>query len=161
MRGQFRFWPGTKKELIVPNNLLVQGEEAFIRMITQADNSDVAGGGNFYVGLSGLSFEEDFTLADIIGEPDPVNNYSRQPASRDSTGWPTIDLVGGFRRAATQVLEFEAIGGDFSTSVSRAFLCNVAAGSAGLLFSISGALPSPLLISPGAPVPVRYELFLR
>ena len=161
MRGQFRFWPGTSRELVIPNNILTEGEESFLKMIVQGDDTDVAEGGDFYVGLCGLTFSEDFTLADIVGEPTVTNGYARTAVTRDNVGWPTIDLVGGVRRAQTADIDFEATGGSFSTGISRAFLCNVSSGTSGLLFSISGALPSPIIIAPGAPVPIRYELFLR
>lgn len=161
MRGQFRFWPGQKKELLVPNNILDQGESDFLEMIARGNNLIVAEGGNFYMGLCGATMEDNFTLATIVGEPSVTNNYARKPISRDDVGWPTLDLVGGVRRIASLVVNFEAIGGNFSTSIQRAFLCNVVSGTAGRLFSMSGALPSSLLITPGAPVPVTYEMFLR
>lgn len=160
MRGQYVFWPGTPRELIVPNTLLDEGEESFIKMITQADVGDVAAGGNFYVGLCGSAFAETDTLATLAGEPTVTNGYAREAVTRDATGWPTLLSVGGKWMARTAQIDFTASGGDFSTSIWRAFLCNVASGSSGLLFSVSAALPAAELIENGETLPMHYELHL-
>lgn len=160
MRGQFKLWLPSGL-LVLPNNVLDEGEESFLKMIVQASVADVAAGGNFYVGMCGLTFAESTTLATLVGEPTVTNGYARKAVTRNATDWPTVDLVGGVRRAATGILTFTASGGNFSVGFSRLFLCNVASGSAGKLFSVSGALPSPIIVTPTTPLPVTYELYLR
>lgn len=160
--GRFVWFPGDpEREIITPNNVLDQGEESFLKMITRADVSEVSAGGNFYIGLCGAAFTEATVLATLSGEPSTTNGYARQPVTRDAAGWPTIGTINGLWRALTATINFTASGGDFSTAISRAFLTNVVSGTVGRLFSVGGALPAPLLVTNGLTVPVRYELYLR
>lgn len=161
MRGLFRFWPDTPKEVQIHNNFLTEGEEAFLKMIFQAATGDVAVGGNFYIGLCGVNFANTDTLATLGGEPSAAGGYARIAAIRSAVGWPSVAKVGGVWRAKTGTLTFAASGANFSTSIRRAFLCNVASGSGGKLFSVSGALADPILVLDGASLPMIYEAYLR
>ena len=160
MRGQFKFWPGTPWELIIPNMIVDEGEEAFLKMLAQGDVSDVALGGNYYVGLCADTPVETDGLTDIASEPSRSGGYARIALSRDVTGFPTINQVNGVYRARSKVITFTASGDDFDTAIDRAFLCNVASGTVGVLFSYSGALTDTLVITNGNSLPVQYELFL-
>ena len=160
MRGQFKFWPGTPRELIIPNMIVDEGEESFLKMLMQGDVADVALGGDFYVGLCADSPVEADTLSDIATEPSSTGGYARIALSRDATGFPTIDQVGGVYRAQSKTITFTASGVDFDTAIDRAFLCNVASGTAGVLFAYSGALPSTRIITVGTPLPMQYEIYL-
>lgn len=161
MRGRFIFWPDTPHQLIVPNNVLDEGEDTFLKMITQADVADVAAGGNFFVGLCGNTFDETTTLATLTGEPSAAGGYARQAIARNNVGWPTISVVNGIRRAQSLTVTFAAVGANFSTTFQRAFLCNVVSGTVGKLFAVSGALPAAIQVNDGQNFPMRYELYLR
>lgn len=160
LQGRFIFWPGTPKQLIVPNTIVDEGEEAFLKMLMQGDVGDVALGGNFYVGLCADTPAETDVLTDIASEPSSAGGYARLALSRDATGFPTIDQVSGVFRAQSKVITFTASGVDFDTAIDRAFLCNVISGTSGVLFAYSGALPSALTVSDGDSLPVQYELYL-
>lgn len=164
MRGEYRFWlPGmslSENPVVRPNNLVDEGEESFMKMLVRDDQSDVAAGANFYVGLCGSTFAETDTLATLGGEPTVTNGYARGAIARNSTGWPTIEQVSGKYRAVSLQVTFTASGGNFSAAIDRAFLCNVASGTGGKLFSISSALASSLTIAVGSPFTIQYILYL-
>ena len=159
--GQYRFFPGTKREIVVPNLITDEGEESFLKQILQADVVDVSAGGNWFLGLCQETPGETDTLASITTEPTSAGGYARQPFARNSTGVPTIEQVNDAFRGVSLELTFAASGADFSRSIQRAFLCNVVSGTAGILYSYSGLLPNAITILNGADIAVKYELFLR
>lgn len=161
LHGQFIFYPGTKKELIVPNLITDEGEESFLKMIMQADVIDVPADNNFFLGLCEETPGETDTLVTITTEPTSAGGYARQPFARNTSGVPTIEQVNDAFRAVSLQLTFTASGVDFSRSIQRAFLTNVVSGTAGILFAYSGLLPNPITILDGTNLPVKYELFLR
>ena len=161
MRGQFRFTLPNGEEIIVPNIITDQGEEDLLKMILQADVAIISAGGNWFVGLCEETPGETDTLASISTEPTSAGGYARQPIARNTTGWPTISQVNDAFRGLSLQITFAASGADFSRTIQRAFLTNVASGTAGRLFAYSGLLPNPLLITDGNNLPVKYELFLR
>lgn len=154
--GRFIFFPDTPKQFIIPNNVLSAGRELFLKQVFQADTSVT----DFYLGLMGAAFADDTTLADILASSEPTigtGGYAREQLTRDSTDWPTIQQVNGEWQARSKLVTFTASGADFDTSVSRAFLCDVSAGSAGNLLAVSGALPAALTIADGDSLPIKYE----
>ncbi len=163
MRGIFRFFPGTPQELVVPNSIVDEGEETFLKQICRADTTDVPAGptGKYYVGLCGNTFDETTTLATLAGEPSSTGGYARIAVERDATGWPTLSQVNGVWRAQSKTVTFAASGADFDTAIWRAFLCNVASGTAGRLFGVSGPLPAALTVLDGNSLPLTYELYLN
>lgn len=146
--------------IVVPNTFLADGEQALLKMFLRADNTIVAGGGNFYIGLCGDAFSQSTTLSTLAGEPSATNGYARQAIARNSTGWPTVDLVNGTGHARSAVCNFTATGGDFSTTIVRAFLCSAASGTSGTLFSVSAPMPVPFLVTQGVTLPVQYDLWM-
>ena len=160
MHGLFKFWPGTPWEIIVPNMIVDEGEEAFLKMLAQGNTGDVAAGANYYVGLCSDTPVETDGLTEVATEPDSSGGYARIALSRDAVGFPTIDQVSGVFRAQSKTITFAASSADFSVSIDRAFLCNVASGTSGILFAYSGALPSVLLVTDGNTLPIQYELYL-
>lgn len=156
--GEFRIG---NEGLILPNTVVGEGEAAFLKMLMRDDQTIVAGAANFYVGLCGNIFTETSTLASLAGEPTVTNGYARQAVLRSAAGWPTQDTVNATARIRSAVINFTASGGDFSTSIWRAFLCSVASGTAGILFAVSAPLPSALLITSGVTLPVQYDLYLE
>lgn len=161
IHGQFRFFPGTKREIVVPNLITDEGEKSFLKMIMQADVIDVTAGGNFFLGLSEETPGETDTLATITTEPTSAGGYARQSFARNLTGVPTVEIINDAHRAVSLLLTFAAVGADFSRSIQRAFLTNILSGTAGLLFSYSGLLPNPITILNGNDIQVKFELFLR
>ena len=161
MRGQFVIYPDTPRQIIVPNNVLDEGEETFLKMIARASVAEVAAGGDFFVGICGAAFAEDTTLATLVGEPTAAGGYARKAVTRDAVGWPTISEVNGVWRAQTATFTWLPAGAAYDADISRLFLCNVAAGAGGLLFSVSGALPTAITLADGVAFPARYELYLR
>jgi hypothetical protein len=161
MRGEFVFFPGTAKERVIPNMICNEGEEAILKMAFQNDDTIVAGGGNFYIGLTDDTLLRDATLASLLGEPTSDGGYARQPVTRDTTGWPTIELVNGIYRVSSEIVTFAATGAAFSKSITKAFLCNAASGASGVLFAFSGAFEAPVLLADGQTLPTRYRLYLK
>lgn len=160
LQGGFRLW-AKGKELFVPNLITNEGVVAYLKMIGRDTQTDIASGGDFYLGLCGNVNDPTATLASLTGEPAVANGYSRKAITRDAAGWPTLDTLNGVNRICTAIKSFTASGGDFSAAFRRAFLCNVSAGSSGLLLGISGPLEATLLIEDGETVDMRYELYLR
>ena len=139
--------------------LTYEGEEALGQILFQGDNAIVAAGGNFYLGLCNQIPDKNDTLVDITTEPTVTNGYARIAIPRSAAGFPTIDVVNGETRILSLLRTFTASGGDFSSSFTRAFLCNVASGSTGILFGFSGALPTALLIEDGQSKDLRWEFY--
>lgn len=164
--GRYILFPGTPRQLIVPNLVTEEGAIQLLRMTYQGAVDMVALGGNFYIGLCNNNANKVDDLTDIV-EPTVTNGYARQVASRDATGWPTVDSVNSIGRAQSKVLTFTASGGAFSAAVSRAFLTNVASGTSGKLFSYSAPFPSSITVSstgdPGTVTNITmvYEPFLK
>lgn len=157
--GQFRIQLPGRPEIILPNTIPNEGEEALLKMAYQGDNVILPAGNNFYIGLCNQVPTETDTLASITSEPTVTNGYARQPVARSAVGWPTINLVNNVKQIVSQQVTFTAAGGPFSTSFSRAFLCNVASGSSGVLFAYSAALSSPILLQDTESFPMTYEVF--
>lgn len=160
MFGKFNIILPNRKPIILPNTVVDEGENAFLKMLMRDDQTIVAGGGNFYIGLCGNVFTEASTLATLAGEPTATNGYARQAVARSSGGWPTQDSVNDIGRIRSAVVNFTASGGDFSTSIWRAFICSVSSGSSGVLFAVSAPLPSALLVASGQTLPVQYDFYL-
>ena len=139
--------------------ITTEGEENFLKMLFQGDNTIVAAGANFYLGLCNQTPDKADTLSDISTEPLVANGYARIPISRDITGFPVIEQVNGESRIVSLVLNFAASGGDFSASFTRAFLCNVSSGSAGILFAYTGAYASPILLADGQNQQIKFEFY--
>jgi hypothetical protein len=145
------------KEVELPNTVPDEGEEAFLKMLFQGDNTIVAAAGNFYFGLMGEAFDEATTLATLIGEPSG-SGYSRQGCARSAVGWPTMTLINGRWRIRSAQVTFTGTGAGYG-SVRRCFLCSVASGI-GKLFAISAPLSAAATVDPTHPLPFTYEFFL-
>ncbi len=161
LHGQYRFFPDTPQEIVVPNLITDEGEESFLKQIMQADVIDVSAGGNWFLGLCEETPAETDTLVSITTEPTSAGGYARQPFARNTTGVPTVELINDAHRAISLALVFAASGANFSRSIQRAFLCNVVSGTSGILYSYSGLLPNSITVQDGANITVKYELFLR
>ena len=153
IRGQFNIGG-----IIVPNIVPNVGEEAFIKMIAQADTAVVTAGGNFYMGLCTNTNVGPTAILSDLSEMSG-GGYARKAIERNTTGFPTIDSTNGIYRAASKTVNFAASGADIGP-FTRAFLCNVASGTVGTLLAISGELPAAVTIADGNNQDMTYELFL-
>lgn len=136
--------------------LFVDGAgEYLVRLFQQSNIS-------FYVGLCGNAAALDFSseLVDITDEPSTVNGYARIALTGNATNWPILALINNMVRMQSKQITFTAVSGDFDKPITRHFLCNTPSGTAGKLFSMSGALPEPLVISPGTPFNVISEQWM-
>lgn len=146
----------------IPNFITEEGEEIFVKMMARDDQSIIAGGANFYLGLTTeINISKTAGLVDLTGELTSQGGYARKAIARSSVGWPTVGKINGVYRAKTAAINFAAAGADYSDAFTRAFLCTVAAGSVGFLISFSGRLATPLLITDGNNEDIFYELFAR
>ena len=162
MRGQFVFLnlPKHPPKIIIPNMIVDDGEEAFLQMIAQGNNVILPAGNNFYIGLCNQAPAETDDLSTITTEPGATGGYARQAIARSAVGFPTLFQANGVWGIRSALITFTATGVDFDTAFTRAFLCNVASGSAGVLFAFSGPLLQAVTVAVGAPFNMYYELFL-
>lgn len=157
-QGRFLF---PKRGLIVPNLVVEEGAQSFLRMVFQNDLVDIDPGGGeaFHIGLC----DEAGVAADaILGDLNEIataNGYARQQITRDATGWPTETLVNGQAQIQSTTETFAASGGDFSLAFSRVFLCNVASGTVGRLFAISTKIDPAILVLDGNSELISYEFY--
>jgi len=162
MRGEFTIYPGTKKELVIPNFITDTGELSFLKMLMRDDQGLVAGGGNWYFGLCGNTVvNETATLPDVTDEVAAANGYVRQPVPRSLAGWPTTEQVNSVYRIVSAVFTFTASGGDYDKAFTRLFLTDVASGlTPGFLFALSRPLLVPFLLIDGQNYPATYSIYL-
>ena len=171
MRGNFIFkFPAQREaksgllqpayEIILPNTVVDEGEESYLKILFQGNNTDIPAGNDFFIGLADQVPDELDTLVSITSEPGATGGYARQAVARSAVGWPTIDQVNGRKRITSTTETFTATGADFDAPFSRAFLCNVASGTAGILFSYSGPLTNAVSLLDGESFQMQYEVFL-
>lgn len=142
--------------------IVTEGEEAFLKILFQGDNTIVvATSGNWYLGLCEQTPDKSDDLTSITTEPTSAGGYARQAIARDSTDFPTANIgqVGGETRCLSLVQTFAASGADFSRTFDRAFLCNVASGTAGILFGYTGQYSSAIQIFDGQSQDVQFEFY--
>lgn len=151
MKGSYVF---VDSGFILPNFNPNEGEDAFLRMIFRGDNSIVAGGGNFYMGLCGNVSGETLTMTGITGEP-VTGGYARQAITRDATGWPSIAVVNGHVRIQSDTVTWTAAGADIGP-FSRLFLTTTASGVGGKLLSVSAPLLTEYTIPNGQSLSLAY-----
>ena len=163
MRGQFRIFAGTNREIVVPNLIPNEAELAYLEILFQGNDTYVPlSTGNYYVGLSGSdAFDEDTTLATLPGELTSQGGYARLALARNATDWPTVALVNGDGKAESKAVTFSASGAAFSDAIRRIFLCNVATGTAGKLLAVSASIATPVQVNDGEDFPTRYDVYLR
>jgi len=163
--GQYRLWLPQKiglpfsetPDVIVKNIIPDAAWDEFFKMIFQ-DVSAIAGGANFFAGLCEQAPIDTDTLPSIITEPTSAGSYARQSIQRSAAGWPLLTTINGKQAIRSSVVIFAAVGADFSRTFNRFFLTDQATGTAGILYSYSGALTSPVLITDGNNIQFEYEV---
>jgi hypothetical protein len=136
-----------------------EGEELFLRILFQGDETVPVTDGNYYLGLCNNAIDEAQTLADVV-EP-KGNGYARQALSRSAAGFPSVVKSGNGFTITSKIVNFRADGGDFDIEVNRLFLCTSETGTAGKLLSYSAAMFTPIKLKQGASIPVSYVVYLQ
>ena len=95
-------WSEEKK-----NSLVDEGEKSLLNSYFRATDSPT----KFYIRLCRDSVLEADTLTDIQNEPSG-NGYAAVEVTRDSTGFPTIEMDSGDWRVVSKEVSFTASGGD-------------------------------------------------
>ena len=149
--------------VVIPNQVTLVGAISLQKMAFQGVTTDIAVGGNFYIGLTNIVVEPLITtvLTDITVEPTSAGGYARLAATRDATGWPTQVTVNNVPLIRTKTLTFTASGADFDQAHNRLFLTDQASGTAGILFSISGKTAVDQNILDGESLDVFYQMGWR
>ena len=163
LKGEFRIRNVTRNEpwTVVPNEIFDEGQDAYLKILFQGDDTIVPIAGDYFLGLAGnLVTDPSSTLSDITDEVPVANGYARQPVARSGAGWPTVEAVDPYYRAVSDVVSWTAAGGDFGATFTRLFLTNVVSGTAGLLFAFSAPLASPKLIIDTETYEAQYSAYI-
>lgn len=156
MRGEFILSQKDGSEIILPNTVTNAGAEEYLKDLFQG-----AALTGFFVGLCNQVPLRADLLTSIVTEPTiGVNGYARQPLAQNATDWPTVDTTSDESSITSKQVTFTAAGGDFDAAHSRLFLCSVLTGTAGILYSYSAALASPIVLVDGTSFDVRYRFYL-
>jgi len=164
MQGRFRVWlprPVGQQlccapDLIIPNLITKEGETEYLKMIFR-NESVIAGGGNWFVGLANQTPNDADVLADIDTEPTSQGGYARQSIVRSGTGWPLIEVINNRTVIRSAVVTFTASGADFSRTFTRLFLTDASSGTSGKLYAYSGQSSTEILVPDGSFVSFQYE----
>lgn len=158
IRGEYIITPPNGGEIILPNTIVAEGAEDFLIDLFQAAAALPAA---FYIGLCDQVPDNADTLSSITTEPTiGVNGYARGVLTRNATDWPTITTAGGESYVESKQVDFTASGGDFDDNHSRLFMCSVATGFVGVLYSYSAALSAAITITSGVTWSAKYRMFL-
>ena len=141
--------------------IVTEGEEAFLKMLFQGDNIILPAGNNWYLGLCEQTPDKGDVLTDITTEPSAAGGYARVAIIRNNVDFPSANIgqVGGETRILSLVKTFSAVGADFSRTFDRAFICNVASGTAGILFAFTGQYSSPIQLLDGQSQDMQFEFY--
>lgn len=159
MQGEYLIWLPDGTELVIPNLIPDGGKDEFYKMIFQ-DVTAIAGGANWYIGMCDQVPAAANLLTDITTEPTVTFGYARKAVVRSAVGWPTISSVNGRRCITSLTVTWTAGGGDFSRAFSRLFLTDQSTGTAGKLYSLSGAIVMPTTLTDGNSISAAYRLYL-
>ena len=159
LMGGYRIWQPGCEPIRVPNALIEDGFVTLLKMLFQGDNSVIAGGGNFYIGLRDNNYSVLDTLASITGEPTADVTYARQAVTRDAIGFPTVELLTGDGHVRSKVVEFQSLG-TYPVTVQRMFLASTL-DNTGKLFSTSASFPNPVTVTSANPLFAQFDLFLN
>lgn len=114
----------------------------------------------WYLGLTNASYTFDgVTLAELAAGEPVGNGYARQVLNQDTSDW-TISEVNGVIQVQSKTVIFTA-SANWDKSYSRMFLCDASAGTAGIVYAVSGPTPAPRTVLLGAGPSVSYQFFLR
>lgn len=133
------------------------GATTFFRSLFRGENVMPA---SFYLGLTNVDYTFDGTTLANLAAGEPVGNgYARQQLQRNTVDW-SVDEINGFIRVQSKVVIFTA-STDWDKSWTRAFICDVSAGTGGNIYGVSGPAPSPRTVLAGVGPSVNYSFWLR
>lgn len=156
VEGVFILNPGARNEERIKNTIVSDGADKFLRQLFRAEALPA----DFYIGLTGAVYAFDTASLVNIAAGEPVGNgYSRQVTVRNTVDWD-VSAVGGIYRARSKVVNFTA-SADWSRTWSRMFITGVNAGTAGLVYALSGPTATPQVTLSGAPPSLQYEFWMR
>lgn len=167
-RGVFYHCDAEGKPLSAhPNNLTFEGATALLKSLFHAAVATEFPNGLYLgmcaaTGLTDIAAIKALTLEDLV---EPVGNgYARQQLNFDNTAWPTIDIVGLYGRAWSNVVNFTGAEAQWTVPCLHYFLASVATGTTGTLFAISAPFgtaetPQPVQLDVGEIHPGRYAYF--
>lgn len=140
----------------IKNTLLQTGASWFLRTMFRGEAVLPA---TYYLGLTNVAYTFTSSLADInVGEP-AGHGYARQPLVKNTVDW-TVQSVNGVMQALSKVAAFTA-SSDWDKTWNRMFICDVSAGTAGNVLSLSGPAPAPRTVLNGQGPSIQYQYFLR
>lgn len=147
----------------IRNQVTLEGAISLQKMAFQAATSDIAAGGNFYIGLCRMVDEPliTYALTDITNEPTSAGGYAREAVTRDATGWPTQVTINNVPLIRSKVVTFSASGADFDEAHNRLFLTDAASGTSGILFAVSGKRAVNQDVLDGEDLDVYYQMGWR
>jgi len=156
MAGEFTIGVPGLGTFVKKNTMVQAGALAFLQTLFQ--NGTVIPS-SFWLGVCSLPYDFSTTLADVAATEPTAGGYARIEFPRDSTNW-TADLVGNAYRMRSVSKNFTATD-DWNKTWTQMFLCDVAAGTSGKLYAISGPLSTPVQTLKNVPPPGRYTYYIR
>lgn len=146
-------------------SVTLAGRQNYLQLLFRGvDSVAVGAGGNMYLGLCAAVPADDLTLADIVEPTIGTNGYARKAVTRDSTGFPTVDLVSGEPYIETADLVWAAVGGNYDQAITRLFLTPEATATTGEVWALGAAAAAPVIITPTLNVSLRtfrFRQYLR
>lgn len=156
LEGCFFVNPGTPQELRLPNTIVGEGAEVFLKALFRGEAVTPA---TYYIGLTNTIYAFDSVIADLSGDEPAGNGYARQPAVKNTSDWTVVE-ENGVWQARSKPVTFNA-SADWNIPWSRMFLCSVVSGNSGKLFAVSRNAPTPITILSGLGPQVSYRISIR
>lgn len=145
MRGEFHLGRG-ESQLVLPNNMSLEALKWILGFAFTNDYADYTG--DLWVGLCDAVPSLTLTHADIEEPTIGVNGYARIPLVRESASWPTSGVSNNEPYIETETIVLTPTGAGFDKGITRMFLAFSQSGTAGSVFSLSAALPEPVVLTP-------------
>ena len=152
-KGEFVIHPGTPQEIIVPNNVMENGQfrfmEALFHQATRALTS-------FDIGLFDEVPAHTADLADVSTEPSAAGGYARITRTSAVANW-SLTTVNGETYSESTIMTWTATGAAFSRAFSRLFIME----TGGEILAYSSPLPNPITLLDTQSFSAQYRLFNR
>lgn len=138
------------------NTMVADGALLFLQDLFQANAALSA---SFYLGVCSLTYDFSTTLTQVAATEPTNGSYARIPLPRDNVTW-TTQLIGNSYEVKSKDVRFSATA-DWNKPWRQVFLTDVAAGTAGHLFAVSGRYPEDIAVVAGQPPVMYYSFALR
>ena len=142
MRGEFRLQGG----LVLPNNIMTVGLEWILGMAFTNGFQEMDG--TLWAGLCDAVPSLTLDLNDITEPTIGVNGYARIELARSNVAWTTTGVSNNEPYIETDTIVFAPTGIGFDQGITRMFLCFSETDVTGDVFSLSAALPEPVVLTP-------------